>query len=294
MQTSDIIQAQFRSIAVVQPSRLRPHGFESRCADRRREAHEQSVPFAILHDPRPETIAEEVELRGRILVLATSVLAIDDMRLVRVHLEAALREPLRERNPYGLRLRLALAVDQPVVRIPTPGNTRKRSRHPGVKRIVQEQIRQGGTDHAALRSSFGPLDQSSVRKLQRRRQPSPNIKPNPFAVRVFLQRPQQKLVGDVVEQSSDVEFQSSIVSPAALARNCDGVQRRFLRPIPIGVRQKDGFQKRFEDCFDDRLRHAIRHRRHTPSELRSLPIDLGDRRPLPIPFIPYVGERLRF
>jgi hypothetical protein len=25
-----------------------------------------------------------------------------------------------------------------------------------------------------------------------------------------------------------------------------------------------------------------------------LPIDLGDRRPLPIPFIPYVGERLRF
>jgi len=58
VQASDVIQTQLRSISVVQPPRLRPHGFESRCADRRREAHEQSVPLAILHDPRSETISE--------------------------------------------------------------------------------------------------------------------------------------------------------------------------------------------------------------------------------------------
>jgi len=54
--------------------------------------------------------------------------------------QAALRQPLRERRLDGQRLRLGLAMYQPIVRVPAPGNARKRSRHPGVERVMQEQI----------------------------------------------------------------------------------------------------------------------------------------------------------
>ena len=69
MQTSDILQVQFRSVSVVQPPRGLPHGLESRCTDSGREAHKQTIPSTIFHDPWSKGIPKEVLLqtlsRGR-------------------------------------------------------------------------------------------------------------------------------------------------------------------------------------------------------------------------------------
>ena len=51
VQTSDILQVQFRSVSVVQPPRGLPHGLESRCTDSGRDAHKQTIPSTIFHDP---------------------------------------------------------------------------------------------------------------------------------------------------------------------------------------------------------------------------------------------------
>ena len=66
-----------------------------------------------LRDARPEGVPEEVELRVRVLLLATSVLAIDNLRLCWVDREAARRESLGERRQNGLRLRFRFEVCQP-------------------------------------------------------------------------------------------------------------------------------------------------------------------------------------
>ena len=55
-------------------------------ANRRREAHKHTVALAVLHGPWPEGISEEIKLRGRIPPFATSVFAVHDLGLVRMHL----------------------------------------------------------------------------------------------------------------------------------------------------------------------------------------------------------------
>ena len=175
MQPGNVLQAQIRSISVVQPPRGFPHGLQSFCADRWSEAHKQAVPLAILHDPWSEGIPEEVELRVRICSLTASVLAVYDLRLVWMHLKAALRKPGIQRRHDGLRLLFRLAVHQSIIRIATPGNARVRPGHPGIERVVQKEIGQNGTDHATLRGSLGALHQGSLRHLERRRQPSSDV-----------------------------------------------------------------------------------------------------------------------
>ena len=66
VEPGDVPQAKVGSISLVQPTRGPPHGFQSFGADRRSEAHEQAVPFAVLHHPWPEGKAEEVELHIRV------------------------------------------------------------------------------------------------------------------------------------------------------------------------------------------------------------------------------------
>jgi len=47
----------------------------------------------------------------------------------------------------------------------------------------------------------------------------------------------QQVVRDVVEQTFDVEFKDPVIFPAPLARDAYRIQRRFIRPVAVGVRQ---------------------------------------------------------
>src|SRR5712664_4386763 len=74
----------------VQVSDRRAHGFQRRGTDRWVEAAEQCVFLGPPHPPRSKAISEKVELNARIRSSATPVLAVDDLGLCRMQLQAAL------------------------------------------------------------------------------------------------------------------------------------------------------------------------------------------------------------
>src|SRR5262249_3439074 len=99
----------------------------------------------------PELEAEKVEVDVGEVASPIHILAVDDLRLLRMENELAGRKAVRNRTPECPRLLGALAVTNHVVRVAFERDMRKRSRHPHVERIMQEQIRQGGTDNPSLR-----------------------------------------------------------------------------------------------------------------------------------------------
>ena len=72
--------------------------------------------------------------------LCASILAVDDLRLGRMQLQVALRQPCLKIGLEGLRFLLGPAVNQPVIRIPTPRKVWVRPRHPEVECVVQKKI----------------------------------------------------------------------------------------------------------------------------------------------------------
>jgi len=134
----------------------------------------------------------------------------------------------------------------------------------------------GRADHAALRCAAGSLDLRAVLHAHRRGQPSFDGEDRPWARHMLPNRPQQKRMVDVVEQTLDVEFQNPVVVPATLPRHTHRVERRSSGPIAVGVAQEYRVQVRLNHLLDHHLGHAIRHGWHTPSELHSDPTSLWD------------------
>lgn len=115
-------------------------------------------------------------------------------------------DPVEPTSLVHLRLLLGPTMDQPIIRIPAPGVVRIVFRHPDVKRVVKEQVGQHRTDDAALRCPPGTFYQGSVRQLQRRRQPAPDIQHGPFTLHVLLERLLQQCMVDVVKQAFDIKL----------------------------------------------------------------------------------------
>ena len=65
---------------------------------------------------------------------------------------------------------------------------------------------------------------------------------------------------DTVKEAFDIEVQYPVVSPATLASNPYGLNRRLPRPIPIRVQMEVFFQDRLQIPFDYRLGNAVRYR----------------------------------
>jgi hypothetical protein len=78
----------------------------------------------------------------RIRTFSLLIFAVDDLGFRRVHLQAAFRQAGLKLCLEGLCFLLVPAVNQPVIRIPTPQKVRVRTRHPEIERVMQEQVRQ--------------------------------------------------------------------------------------------------------------------------------------------------------
>ena len=91
--------------------------------------------------PRPECIAEEVELDHGIASLPVGIRAVDDFRFLRVQHQPTSCEPLRKSDAQGFGLGFTPAVADGVIRIPFKGNSRMGPCHPQVERVMQKQIR---------------------------------------------------------------------------------------------------------------------------------------------------------
>src|SRR5262249_36632465 len=75
---------------------------------------------------RPKTVFENVELDVRIRSFAIPILAVDDLGFCRMQLQAALCQARLKFGLEGLGFLLVPAVNQSIIRIPTPRKVRVR------------------------------------------------------------------------------------------------------------------------------------------------------------------------
>src|SRR5271170_23129 len=123
---------------------------ERRCAGggTERDAHTPG-PFA--HHPWPESVAEKVELKSRMIFTSTLIPAIDDFRLVRMQRQSAISKPRLKSSPQRRGLVLCAAVANRIVGIALERYVREIPAHPHIERIVKKEIRQERADNPTLR-----------------------------------------------------------------------------------------------------------------------------------------------
>src|SRR3954451_15753277 len=127
-----------------------PRGGQPPVADRRpdrltrlvthpREEDHKELPSVVLGPPRPKRVAQEVEPDVLVLALPVTILAVDDLGLLRMKFQTALRQALPDRLQQLLRLSLALGVDDHIIRIALELDTRAVPPHPVIERVMQKE-----------------------------------------------------------------------------------------------------------------------------------------------------------
>ena len=111
-------------------------------------------PALLLTTPRPERVAKKVELKGRVIFTSTFILAIDDLRLVRMQRQSALSKSRLKGSPQRRGLVFSTTVTNRIIGIAFEQYVREVPAHPQVERIVQKEIGQEGTDDPTLRRPF--------------------------------------------------------------------------------------------------------------------------------------------
>ena len=159
-------------------------------------------------------------------------------------------------------LPLAGAVHHHVIAIPLERDVRKAPRHPGVERVVQEEVGQQGGDRRALGAATVPCEQRAILGLQRGAQPPLHVEEYPLPVRMVSHRLEHELVRQAVEEGLDVEVDHPVRLPTTLPTDAHRLQRRPPRPVPIGVAVESRFHGRLQVPFDDRLSNAVCHGGH--------------------------------
>src|SRR6202012_1171661 len=107
---------------------------------------------------------------------------------------------------------------------------------------------------------------------------------------------------EIVEQPSNVELHHPVLVPATASGDGDRLQRRFARPVTVGILVEERIEPWLQPNLDRRLRDPVGHFRadqppHTPLLLRNWH-SLYRRRKIaagthPIPKLLKVGGELR-
>src|SRR5512133_1495975 len=104
-------------------------------ADRRQEIAE-ALPLPVSRPALTESEPKKGERRVLIRAWAVAILAVYDLRLVRVQSQPDLGHPVSDRLPHVPRLTFALAVHHGVVRVAFKRHRREFPGHPRIERIV--------------------------------------------------------------------------------------------------------------------------------------------------------------
>src|SRR5215472_7209004 len=91
--------------------------------------------------------AEKVKVDVGEVAAPVDILAVDDLRLIRMQHQLAGRHAVGNCAPEYPRLLGVLAMTNDVVRVPLERDVRKSPRHPRVERVMQEQVCQQRRDH---------------------------------------------------------------------------------------------------------------------------------------------------
>ena len=117
---------------------------QRRGTDGRHEAVREDAPILLHPHDLPGTVlvAQKIEADDGIVAPPVHILAVDDLRLLRMQHQLAGRRAVRNRTPQGLRLLLGFAVTDHVVGVTLERDVRELAHHPHVEGVVQEQVRQ--------------------------------------------------------------------------------------------------------------------------------------------------------
>ena len=128
------------------------------------EPTEWLATSGVQHRPGSKAVSEKVETDIRVPAFALPALAVDDFGFRRMQLQAARRQAGLKAGHEGQGFLLGSAVNEPVICISTPREVRMCPRHPEVKRVVQEKIRENRTDHSPYtKGNFGREGRFRVR-----------------------------------------------------------------------------------------------------------------------------------
>ena len=134
---------------------------------------------------------------------------------------------------------------------------------------VQRPFRPGGYP-LRLRSHRGPLrsplfscDEGPVRHLHGGSEPPFDIEQDPSFIGVVSNRFQQQIMGNTVEEGSNVEVQHPVLLPTALTSNSQSVVGRAPRAIAIAVGVEDRLKLFLQQHRCCGLGDPVRHVGHT-------------------------------
>src|ERR1035437_6140536 len=118
---------------------------------------DEVLAVPILRPPRLKPIAQKIELLVRVSPSPVIILAVDNLRLLRMKLQPAFLHARGYRCSHLLRLRFRPAMHDRIVGIPFERQLRILPPHPHIEPIMQKQIRQQGADDSALRRALPTL-----------------------------------------------------------------------------------------------------------------------------------------
>src|ERR1700687_2220052 len=113
-------------------SNLRPDRFHRLVGYCGTEVDEE-LSLAILRSPRPKRVAQKIEFLVRIRPPPIIILAIDNLRLLRMKLQPTLLQAHGYGSPNSLGFRLRPAMHDGIVGVPLKRHLRILLRHPSIK-----------------------------------------------------------------------------------------------------------------------------------------------------------------
>jgi hypothetical protein len=129
--------------------------------------------------------------------------------------------------------------------------------HPHVEPVMQKEVGQEGTDNPALwRPPFSD-DETPIRHLHGRPQPSLNVEEPPHAGRMSTHRAHEQIGVDTVEKALDVEIKNPAIAPASLPRRANRIERQFAGPVPIRVLVEVRLRQWLQIPFDHHLSDPV-------------------------------------
>ena len=141
-----------------------PHRFGSPGTDRWSEV-DKVLPPAILRPSWAKRIAQEIEALLGERAPPVGICAIHNVCLGRMEFQMALRQPCGDTRLKPARLRFTLAMRDDIIGIALEGDGRLFPLHPGIERIMQEEISKDRADTTPLRNPLSPLDEGAILAL---------------------------------------------------------------------------------------------------------------------------------
>src|ERR1019366_3531511 len=207
-------------------------------------------------------IAEEVGAGVLVVSSAARVLAVHDLRLVGLQLKSNGPEPFSECGPQTSGLFLSVAMDYRIIRVALEGTDRVLSDHPSVERVVHEEVSDQRRDRRTLGGPLLSRHQGPVWHLHGGFEPPFDVEQDPALVGVVSDRFEKQIMGNAVEEGSDIKVQNPVLLPTAPSSHRQGVLGLSARPVAVTVRVEDRLQLFFQQHRCCGLGNSIRRVRH--------------------------------